>query len=123
MLTLLLSIPGAYLNAGIVCYFIWLIQRRGTADDPGSGWGWLRPLGPVALWGVVPGAILGNLLALFGSTFAGSLVFAIGALVSAVMLQRLLMARVHRPDRWNLAILVLTVAIMALSGSFLSAPA
>lgn len=108
------SIPGAYFNAVLVCFFVNLLRQNGLVLNPFKAAKLIWPAFKSMLLGFVPAAILSSLIQwLIPSLSSASLIIApLGALVSAILLHRFLLNDVSNSKPWNIAIAVLACAMI-----------
>lgn len=107
------SIPGAYFNAVLVCFFVNLLRQNGLVLNPFKAAKLIWPAFKSMLLGIVPTAILSSLIQwLIPSLSSANLVIVpLGALVSAILLHRVLLDNVSNPKLWNIAIAILVCAM------------
>ena len=110
---ILTSLPGAYFNAVLVCYFVSGLFPKPMAAMK-SEWPFLRSV----LAGFVPASFLSALIQWQLPTYNGFAIFVVcvGVVVSAVLLHRSLLTEAKQPRRWNTAIAVLACGMIVLLG-------
>lgn len=115
---LVLSLPGAYFNSVLLVWFFVLFSEKGLVFSISRSFSALKPLLRCLLFGIVPGTILSNIIAIFGtnSVFSVSVPVLIGAVVSAWILHRDILAHVQNKRTVNIAIAIIFLAMVALVG-------
>ena len=122
------SIPGAYFNAVLICYFVHLLRTHGLIFNPVRVVKLMWPVLKAMLCGFVPAAIITAILLNHQASSPNlALVLGpLGALVSAIVLHRLLLRDISETRPWTMAIVILAlvqtllvaVSLFLLRGSF-----
>lgn len=110
------SVPGAYFNAVLLCFFVNLLRQNGLVLNPVKAAKLIWPVFRSMLLGFVPAVLLSSIIQwLIPSLGNITLVLGpLGALVSAILLHRFLLGEVGNPRQWNIAIAILTGAMILL---------
>ncbi|MEL6684518.1 MAG: hypothetical protein AAFN63_18580 [Pseudomonadota bacterium] len=116
-LLILTSLPGAYFNALLACFFVLLIKEQGLVVSPlkffGIFWPVLKPL----LLGFFPAAVIGLLVLQLGPSqniVYYTILISFGLFVSAALFHRYLLTKFHKMVVWHLLIMVLIFLQLAL---------
>lgn len=122
------SLPGAYFNAVLICYFVHLLRTHGMTFDPLKVVKLMWPVLKAMLFGFLPAAIVTAILLNHqaSSPNLALVVGPLGALASAIVLHRLLLRDITDTRPWNKAIgilvlvqiLFVAVMLFLLRGSF-----
>jgi len=112
------SVPGAYFNGILICFFVDLIRQHGFILSPWKVAKLTWPILKSLLLGFVPAVLISQFIQYFTSpALSISLILgALGVFVSAVLLHRVLLTKVNKATNWNIAIVVLALIQLALLG-------
>jgi hypothetical protein len=107
----LASVPGAYFNAVLVCFFVNLFRLHGLVFNPTKALKLVLPAFKTMLSGFVPAVILTTAIQMStpSMTYGPLLLVPLGILVSAVLLHRMLLAEISNTRNWNVAIAILAL--------------
>ncbi|MEP3635909.1 MAG: hypothetical protein ABJN14_01440 [Paracoccaceae bacterium] len=115
LLVIIKLIPASFFNAALVCFFVLLFREYGLIFRPQIAFKALAPVLRAVAFGVIPAAIIANLAVFLIPTISGrsDFITLIGAMVSGILLYRNVMSRVHNRTAWNIAVVVLTLIMIA----------
>ena len=116
------SVPGAYFNAVLVCFFVNLFRQHGLVFNPVKAVKLIWPVFKAMLLGFIPAAIASTVIQQLVPSLVNAplLIAPLGALVSAVLLHRMFLTEISNTRNWNIAIAILTLVQVVLVGSALS---
>lgn len=116
------SIPGAYFNAVLICFFVNLFRQHGLVFNPVKAMKLIWPVFKAMLLGFIPAAIASTVIQQLVPSLVNAplLIVPLGALVSAVLLHRMFLTEIGNTRNWNIAVAILAVVQIALLGFSLS---
>ncbi|MEP1537380.1 MAG: hypothetical protein ABJQ34_15515 [Paracoccaceae bacterium] len=116
LLIIIKMFPASFFIAVLVCFFVLVFREYGLIFRPQRAFKALAPLLRAVAFGVLPAAIIGNLAAFLIPAVLRYLdiILLIGVLVSGILLYRNVMSRIQNRTAWNVAVLVMTLCMIAL---------
>ncbi len=105
------SIPGAYFNAVLICFFSNLLRHHGLASNLINAIKLSWPVLEAILAGYVPAVLISAIIQYFVPSLASVqyLLIPLGVLISATLLRRTFLTENSKTKKWNIVIIILTL--------------